>query len=65
MEFEDGAVNRIILGAVEMVAETMEEESRNMKAAEADASKMLSTMEEAAEEPKTTETRERVLKMLE
>ena len=64
MEFESGSVNRIILGAVEMVAETMEEESRNMTAAEADALKMLSTMAEAAEEPMTMETRERVLMIL-
>ena len=36
-----------------------------MTAAEADVLKMLSTIAEAAEEPMTMETRERVLKMLE
>ena len=65
IEFETGAVNRIVLGAVEIVAEKMEEESRNMTAAEADEFKMLSTMAEAAEAPTTIETRERVLNILE
>ena len=47
-----------------MVAEMTEEESHNITAAEADAFKMLSTMEEAAEAPMTVETREIALKML-
>ena len=64
MEFESRSVNQIILGVVDMVAETTEEESRNMTAAEADALKMLSTMAEAAEEPMAMETREIVINML-
>ena len=47
-----------------MVAETTEEESRNMTVAEADAFKMLSMMAEAAEVIMTMETREIVLKIL-
>ena len=65
MEFESRSVNQIILGVVDMVAETTEEELRNMTAAEADAFKMLSTMTEAAEEPMKMEMSDRVLKMLE
>ena len=40
-----------------MVAASMEEESRKMTSAEADALNMLSIMAEAAEAPMTTETR--------
>ena len=64
MEFESRSVNQIILGVVDMVAETTEEESRNMTVAEADAFKMLSMMAEAAEVIMTMETREIVLKIL-
>ena len=59
MDFEGGAVNRIILGVMDMVVEMTDEELRNMPASEADAFKMLSTMVEAAEEPMEMKTRER------
>ena len=64
MESEADTVNRIFQGVVEMVTSTMEEESCNITSAEADALKMLSTMEEAEEEPMNTEKREGALKMV-
>ena len=64
MEYESSTVNRIIQGVVDMVAATMEEESRNMTSAEADALKMLSTMAEPEESPMTKERREGALKMV-
>ena len=51
-------------GVVEMVAETMKEESRKMTLVEADMLKMLSTMAEAAEVPTTTEMIEGALNMV-
>ena len=64
MDSEAGTNNQIIQGFVEIVAETTEDELLKIKAAEADALKMLSAMEEAAEAPMTTEKRKGVLKMV-
>ena len=64
MDSEAGTNNQIIQGFVEIVAETTEDELLKIKAAEADALKMLSAMAEAAEAPMTTEKRKGVLKMV-
>ena len=64
MEYEAGAFNRIIVGVVDMVAATTEEELCKMTAAEADAFKMLSKMAETEEAPMNIVTREVVLKMV-
>ena len=48
-----------------MVAETTDEEWRNVTVVESDAFNMISMMAEAAEAPMTTEMKNRVLKMLE
>ena len=64
MESESGVFNRIIQGVVETVAEITEERSGKMKTLEADAFKMMSTMEEAAEVPTTRDMREGALKMV-
>ena len=64
MESEAGTSNQTIQGVVDMVVAMMEEESRNMTAAEADAFKMMSTMAEAAEARMTIETREGALKVV-
>ena len=57
IESEACAANRIILGVVEMVVATTEEESRKIIEAKADAFKMLSIMAKVAEFSMPTETR--------
>ena len=47
-----------------MVAETTDEEWRNVTVVESDAFNMISMMAEAAEAPMTTDMSERVLKIL-